>query len=392
MNQEALHPTHPDAESLNAFAEQALPEEERGLILSHLGACSRCRQIVFLAQDSSASMEWAEPPQPVAAEPTSGPGAEAPARSWFWRQAWIPAAAMAAILAVAYAVHVRQLQRPVELARVAPQFDRAEPGMARSPITQTARMEDAAAPAHGETTTKSARQAPAAAGLGGIASSQQDSSSHLAESDTVQPARIAGNSSAMRPALLAEPDAASQPAPPGQASFAEWPQQPMAGVVESFTGTTKAPGQLPAESRTERTQAKRGMNSAAFAQPLESRPGAAASFGVEALRQQAGTPALYRTRNVALPNGKISVSMAELGRKALTVDKAGVLYVSDDAGAHWDQVAPQWSGRAIAVRVKQVPGGKTTALEPASFPAVFELANEDGLAWMSADGRSWKAE
>jgi len=40
---------HPDAEVLSAFAENALPANERETVLQHLSTCSDCRDIVFLA-------------------------------------------------------------------------------------------------------------------------------------------------------------------------------------------------------------------------------------------------------------------------------------------------------------------------------------------------------
>jgi hypothetical protein len=46
--QSALGP-HPDPELLSAFAENALPEADRGQLLQHLGACSDCREILYLA-------------------------------------------------------------------------------------------------------------------------------------------------------------------------------------------------------------------------------------------------------------------------------------------------------------------------------------------------------
>ena len=48
---ERLHPgVHPDADSLSAFVEGVLPEHERAECLAHLAECSRCREVVFLAQ------------------------------------------------------------------------------------------------------------------------------------------------------------------------------------------------------------------------------------------------------------------------------------------------------------------------------------------------------
>ena len=48
---------HPDAALLSAFAENALPAADRGPLLQHLGACSDCREIVFLALPGSAEAQ-----------------------------------------------------------------------------------------------------------------------------------------------------------------------------------------------------------------------------------------------------------------------------------------------------------------------------------------------
>src|SRR5258708_53975 len=42
--------SHPDADLLTAFVERALPDRERGTVLTHLAACAPCREIVALAQ------------------------------------------------------------------------------------------------------------------------------------------------------------------------------------------------------------------------------------------------------------------------------------------------------------------------------------------------------
>jgi outer membrane biosynthesis protein TonB len=60
-----LHPeVHPDADSLSAFLEGVLPEHERAQCLAHLAECSRCREIVFLAQNvpvAPARQRWFRP-------------------------------------------------------------------------------------------------------------------------------------------------------------------------------------------------------------------------------------------------------------------------------------------------------------------------------------------
>ena len=50
MSATSQHGFHPDAESLSAFAEQALEGRERGEVLNHLAVCGRCRHVVALAR------------------------------------------------------------------------------------------------------------------------------------------------------------------------------------------------------------------------------------------------------------------------------------------------------------------------------------------------------
>ncbi len=64
MNSTFQLDSHPDAESLNAFAEQALSEREREPILAHLAACSRCRQVIFLAQQAASDLKCKRSQQP----------------------------------------------------------------------------------------------------------------------------------------------------------------------------------------------------------------------------------------------------------------------------------------------------------------------------------------
>jgi len=58
---------HPDADLLTAFAEQALPEQERSRVLTHLSRCADCRDVVALAVppptgsvslDTARSVSW----------------------------------------------------------------------------------------------------------------------------------------------------------------------------------------------------------------------------------------------------------------------------------------------------------------------------------------------
>jgi hypothetical protein len=106
---EYIHPgPHPDADQLNAFMEGVLPEHERLESLAHLAECSRCRQLVFLAQEPEAA--------PVAAKAT-------PLwRSWF---GLVPvfSAALAGVVLVIVFLHLHHAAKepaPNQIARVEP--------------------------------------------------------------------------------------------------------------------------------------------------------------------------------------------------------------------------------------------------------------------------------
>jgi Carboxypeptidase regulatory-like domain/Photosynthesis system II assembly factor YCF48/Putative zinc-finger len=49
--------SHPAPELLAAFAENALPEADRGQLLQHLGACSDCREILYVALPDSSEAQ-----------------------------------------------------------------------------------------------------------------------------------------------------------------------------------------------------------------------------------------------------------------------------------------------------------------------------------------------
>jgi len=96
------HGFHPSAESLNAFAEQALSERERTEVLAHLAVCGRCRHVVALARKAADACAAAKAARPLKAA--------APRRWRSWQVAWIPVAALAASAALTVYVHVRSTE------------------------------------------------------------------------------------------------------------------------------------------------------------------------------------------------------------------------------------------------------------------------------------------
>ncbi|HEY3971513.1 MAG TPA: YCF48-related protein [Candidatus Sulfotelmatobacter sp.] len=55
---------HPDADALTAFAEQALPDSERDIVLDHLARCGDCRDIVALALPTAEPVQATVRPSP----------------------------------------------------------------------------------------------------------------------------------------------------------------------------------------------------------------------------------------------------------------------------------------------------------------------------------------
>jgi hypothetical protein len=140
-----------------------------------------------------------------------------------------------------------------------------------------------------------------------------------------------------------------------------------------------------------------------------------ASMGSFISSQQISEPrtesiAAVKAKTTLLPSGLRAASIVTSQRRTLAIDSSGLLFLSEDSGDHWQPVARQWSGRAIAVRVQgalKIDEVVTTdanlaAVEDKSSasnveavaapPAVFEIVNDNNLIWTSIDGKTWKAK
>lgn len=397
---------HPDAESLNAFAEQALADREREQILTHLAACSRCRQVVYLSQEAAAGTETAPPAQVLTSESASRPF------SWFtnWRLAWVPVTALAAVVGIAVFVHIRRAETGMELAKVAPR-----------PILQ-----------NGENDSKPAeRERASTATVQPLASPVSPPIANHAESNTrskpIPPPAFAS------PALPAMAGAIDGPhfarneslAPPGaseqgfdgqvvgaqfkpETAVEAWQQQQAVGAISSHASAAKsAPAGLNAE--VDNMQVRRSSSATPSAPQLALTATPPRNFEAADRQQSAKLFAVRMPKISRLPSGLTAVSTATGRGSTLAIDQAGKLFVSRDQGNHWEIVANQWTGRAVEVRINKtlnddahdaapsssetVPESNSkTATAPRSANATFEIVNDNGLVWVSTDGRTWKAK
>jgi Putative zinc-finger len=392
MNSNAQHEFHPDAESLNAFAEQALGERERGQIMAHLAVCSRCRQVVFLAQEAGVELEPA-----VAASSVRSAASRQP-WFWSWRFAWAPAAALAAIVALAFFVHVRRAETGSEMAKVAPQVAprHEEAGSPAAPpqgtqagprpqeeatvSTQPTRQKRKATAQRSVNSTQLSLSAPPAA--------PSAEAGELASAGSVGPVAPPSASGAGYQALGAA--AEFKPEPTAGAAWQKQ-QERAAAAAEMRSLAAKKMEQASANKASRRDETDRILTAAAPAAQFDAGSAPTASLEAGGGHAAGRAFAVYQAMAAGLPSGLPAVSTVTVKQSVLAVDRVGTVFLSKDSGAHWESIARQWNGRAVAVRTPRT--AKAGELGTAGGPeTVYELVNDQGQVWVSTDGRIWKAK
>jgi hypothetical protein len=372
---------HPDAESLNAFAEQALATQEREQVLAHLAECSRCRQVIFLAQQAAAE---AKVPARI---PAFRPETQTVSWFWNWRIAWVPAAAMAAALALIVTFYPRHPSPASEMAKVEPPSQAAVP-------TPTPQVKANAVAAHkpaqalvensfaGKAEYAARRKTPEE-----LAPQSTPSAAPRAESGAS--AASMGTNNAFLPSSVE-----SAPQPVTTAKFqpepavAAWQQeqQQVSGASSASDDASRQISQKSMRAEAYSAHASRQAASSGPRRSQQSQSMLAGSFDFGTQQQFAGSATIRKANPPRLPSGLAAVSRASAQNLMLEIDQAGALFLSNDFGQHWEPVVQQWTGRAIEVRAKSVLSGNTA---PANG---FELKNDAGSTWASADGKTWTAQ
>jgi Carboxypeptidase regulatory-like domain len=95
-----------------------------------------------------------------------------------------------------------------------------------------------------------------------------------------------------------------------------------------------------------------------------------------------------------LPSRLPVASSVSLGKRILSLDGAGSLFLSRNAGKSWKKVHPQWSGKAARINLIAAEAGsakgKSEAPGVESTPSVFQLTTDSGAQWTSKDGTHWR--
>ncbi|MGA3262700.1 MAG: zf-HC2 domain-containing protein [Terracidiphilus sp.] len=402
MNPTSQLDLHPGAESLNAFAEHALPERERGQILAHLAVCSRCRQVIFLAQEAASGLETGA----AAAVPDAR--STVPAGSWLrgWRRAWVPAAALAAMVALAVLVHYRHAEQGPELARATPQNAPQNVGSI-SQASSTERVSAGntpapASPAAAKHFASKAQSAPLRANSEALPAEVVPYSAPSMEASANALSGVEREGSAL-PAGASGQGIATAQYMPEQAAAARQPQHVV--NLYSSNGTASGTAQTKIDSMAERAQTSRTAEARYSGSGGASMPrykkdvSPHISYDVSAPMYVGQIMAATEAKAAPLPSGLTAISTVTAKNQTLAIDQAGALFLSEDSGSHWEAVARQWAGRAMEVRLQQHETGNTAAAAPAGgatvappLPAtVFEIVNDQNLVWASMDGKTWKA-
>ena len=375
MNSTPQFDLHPDADSLNAFAEQALAAPEREQVLAHLAECSRCRQVIFLAQQAATE---AEAP---ALDSATRPAIQPSGWFWSWRFAWVPVAAMAAVLALMVTFHSWHTAPAPEMAKVMPLHDEAIP----APLPQERAITG--------TAHKPALTTKPAAGNTFFAEPGRPSQIQPAPS-AAPPASfgvIAPSTEMKTSALPTSMDGAQQQVTVAQyqsePAVAAWQQeQQRSGGSLSASANTTQVSQKSMRMEEYDARARRQAPSAGPRMAQQSQAAPSGRFNIGEQQQLSGLMAPGKLNSPKLPSGLPVVSRATAQHLVLEIDRAGTLFLSDETGEHWEPVARQWTGRAIEVRA-------ITGLSGNTAPATgFELKNDSGSTWASADGKTWTAQ
>ncbi len=409
MNATTKHDFHPDAESLSAFAEQALSERERGHVLAHLALCGRCRQVVALAQQAGLDAEVA---------PAAAKRAAIQPYAWFtsWRFAWIPAAALAASVALAVFVHTRHVEQSAEMAKneyhgvtpiaatpapPAPQEQAqaappvAAPAPARSPARSFKRTSEGTAPDRPPQRSVVTAAMPAEPGSNEHPEGTREEAAPPSETEATG---FAGQGSAGE-----RTTATNTPEPAVDARQQERQQKAAAASEPRRLYAAKAP--QPASVHGAESGAAGGSSQQVTVSVDQVAPQAqpAARFAQQKKPLAAGIDA-GAMKAIHLPSGLAAVSMAQAGHRTLAIDEAGTLFLSVDAGNHWETVTQQWTGRAVAVRTEtkygasaafaaRAPANSSSDAGAAPSPALFfEILNDKNQTWLSTDGEIWIAK
>ena len=97
-----------------------------------------------------------------------------------------------------------------------------------------------------------------------------------------------------------------------------------------------------------------------------------------------------------LPSHLPVTASVSLGKRILSLDGVGGLFLSRNAGKSWKRVLPQWSGKAVGIDLTagqaSAAKNKSASSGGASAQSTFRLTTDSGAQWISKDGTHWRPQ
>ncbi|MGO9403454.1 MAG: carboxypeptidase regulatory-like domain-containing protein [Terriglobales bacterium] len=99
-------------------------------------------------------------------------------------------------------------------------------------------------------------------------------------------------------------------------------------------------------------------------------------------------------RAVGVPSGLPVAASVSHGKRFISLDNAGNLFLSRNGGKKWKKINPQWTGKAVRIELtpaysSEAPPKPNETSGKASEAAVFLLTTDAGTVWTSKDGSHW---
>jgi hypothetical protein len=100
------------------------------------------------------------------------------------------------------------------------------------------------------------------------------------------------------------------------------------------------------------------------------------------------------SRTIAVPSGLPVASSVSHGKRFLSLDNAGNLFLSRNGGKKWKKINPQGTGKVVRIELtpaysSEAPSKPNETLGKAGEVAVFLLTTDAGTVWTSKDGAHW---
>jgi Carboxypeptidase regulatory-like domain/Putative zinc-finger len=101
------------------------------------------------------------------------------------------------------------------------------------------------------------------------------------------------------------------------------------------------------------------------------------------------------SRIMPVPSGLPVTTTVSLGKRSLSLDSAGNLFLSRNGGKKWKKINPRWAGKAVRIELKPPSDSGSSPKRDNETPGsvnatdVFQLTTDAGAVWTSNDGTRW---